>query len=66
MTTHFDVIIVGAGIVGEAIAVALAQGNAGLKVAIVDPAYNKPAPNMGRGINDYGMRVISRVNNGNF
>lgn len=57
MTTHFDVIIVGAGMVGEAIAVALAQGNAGLKVAIVDPAYNKPAPNMGRGINDYGMRV---------
>ena len=57
MTTHFDVIIVGAGMVGEAIAVALAQGNAGLKIAIVDPAYNKPAPNMGTGINDYGMRV---------
>lgn len=57
MTTHFDVIIVGAGMVGEAIAVALAQGNAGLKIAIVDPAYNKPAPNMGTDINDYGMRV---------
>lgn len=57
MTTHFDVIIVGAGMVGEAIAVALAQENAGLKIAIVDPAYNKPAPNMGTDINDYGMRV---------
>lgn len=57
MTTHFDVVIVGAGMVGEAIAVALAQGNAGLKIAIVDPVYNKPAPNMGTEINDYGMRV---------
>lgn len=57
MTTHFDVVIVGAGMVGEAVALALAQGNAGLKIAIVDPAYNNPAPNMGKGIDDYGMRV---------
>src|SRR5690554_5386109 len=57
MTTQFDGVIVCVGMVGEAIAVALAQGNAGLKVAILDPAYNQPAPNMGRGINDYGTRV---------
>ncbi|MFY9178815.1 MAG: UbiH/UbiF/VisC/COQ6 family ubiquinone biosynthesis hydroxylase [Venatoribacter sp.] len=57
MATNFDVVIVGAGMVGESIALAIAKENAGLSVAIVDPAYQQSEPNMGTGINDYGLRV---------
>src|SRR5690606_22260477 len=57
MATNFDVVIVGAGMVGESIALAIAKGNAGLSIAIVDPAYQQNEPNMGTGINDYGLRV---------
>lgn len=57
MNTKFDVIIVGAGLVGEAIACALAQGSSDIQIALIDPAANKSAPKDGRSISDYDMRV---------
>ena len=57
MNKQFDLVIVGAGMVGESIALATAQGESSLRVAIVDPAYHQSAPNMGTDINDFGLRV---------
>lgn len=53
----FDVVIVGAGMIGESIALALAKGEPALKLAIVDPNYQQAAPNQGRELKDYGIRV---------
>lgn len=57
MNRQFDLVIVGAGMVGESIALALAQGESSLRIAIVDPAYHQVAPSMGTEINDFGLRV---------
>lgn len=57
--TEFDVVIVGAGMVGQAIAIGLAQGNSKLSIALVDPAIAEQAPNMGSELNDYDRRVVA-------
>ena len=48
----FDVVIVGGGLVGQAIAAALTLENNGLRVALVDPA-KITAPADISGIQDY-------------
>lgn len=53
----FDVVIVGAGMVGQAIAAALGQGNASLRVALVDPAFSDDAPSLDESISGYDLRV---------
>ena len=52
----FDVVIVGGGLVGQAIAAALTQEHNGLRVALVDPA-EITAPGDISGIQDYDLRV---------
>lgn len=53
---QFDVAIVGAGLVGQAIAAALAGGSDTVRVALIDPAdIQAPAP-VG-GLQDYDLRV---------
>lgn len=59
MNTEFDIIVVGAGMAGVAIAVGLAQGNSQLKIALVDPALASEAPSMGRELNDFDRRVVA-------
>ncbi|KZY97503.1 hypothetical protein A3746_21120, partial [Oleibacter sp. HI0075] len=53
---QFDVAIVGAGLVGQAIAAALSQGANDIRVALVDPSEPLPAGE-GSGVNDYDLRV---------
>src|SRR5690554_1555217 len=53
----FDVVIIGAGLVGQAIAVALAQGDEALRVALIDPAFSPAAPADDRSLNGYDQRV---------
>ncbi|WP_430460600.1 UbiH/UbiF/VisC/COQ6 family ubiquinone biosynthesis hydroxylase [Thalassolituus sp. LLYu03] len=54
---QYDVVIVGAGLVGQAIAAALAQGEQGLRIALVDPAYRADAPAFGAELADIDLRV---------
>ncbi|HBS41126.1 MAG TPA: 2-octaprenyl-3-methyl-6-methoxy-1,4-benzoquinol hydroxylase [Oceanospirillales bacterium] len=52
----FDVVIVGGGLVGQAIAAALTTDHNGPRVALVDPAEIQPPPAIGS-IQDYDLRV---------
>lgn len=54
---QYDVVIVGAGLVGQAIASALSQGDAGLRIALIDPAFHSEAPAAGTAIEDFDLRV---------
>lgn len=53
---QFDVAIVGAGLVGQAIAAALIQGADDIRVALIDPSTPAPAGECS-GVNDYDLRV---------
>lgn len=59
MNKQFDVAIVGAGMVGVALAVGLAQGNEKLAIALIDPAMAEQAPSMGNELNDFDRRVVA-------
>ncbi|MCD8531749.1 MAG: FAD-dependent monooxygenase, partial [Saccharospirillaceae bacterium] len=56
---NYDVVIVGAGLVGQAIATALAQGaqNKSLRIALIDPAFHNHEPASGSELADYDLRV---------
>lgn len=53
----FDVVIIGAGLVGQAIAVALAHGDEALNVVLIDPSFSPQAPADDRSLNGYDQRV---------
>src|SRR5690606_5932130 len=55
----FDVVIIGAGLVGQAIAVALAQGDEALRVALIDPAFSPAAPADDRSVSGSAQRVAA-------
>lgn len=59
MHNKYDVAIVGAGMVGVALAVGLAQGNAQLRIALIDPAMPTEAPAMGFELHDFDRRVVA-------
>jgi 2-octaprenylphenol hydroxylase len=56
---NYDVVIVGAGLVGQAIASALVQGaqQKPLRIALIDPAFRTQAPASGSELADYDLRV---------
>lgn len=54
---QYDVVIVGAGLVGQAVAAALLQADTGLSVALVDPAFRNEEPPAATGIEDFDLRV---------
>lgn len=54
---QYDVVIVGAGMVGQAIATALVAADAGLRIALVDPGYCEQPPAAGSGIDAFDLRV---------
>ena len=58
---QYDVVIVGAGLVGQSIAAALVQGNEALKnplkIALIDPHFSSEAPARGTDIQDFDLRV---------
>jgi len=58
---QYDVVIVGAGLVGQSIAAALALGNTqpkdALKIALIDPNYSELPPADGTAIEDFDLRV---------
>lgn len=53
----YDVVIVGAGLVGQAVAASLAQADAGLTIALVDPAFREAAPDTNTDIQSFDLRV---------
>lgn len=56
-SSHYDVAIVGAGLVGQSLAAALCQ-NASVSVAVIDPSYRAGVePESGTAINDFDLRV---------
>lgn len=59
MNNQFDVAIVGAGMVGIALAAGLAQGNTKMRIALVDPAMPEHAPALGTTLNDFDRRVVA-------
>ena len=58
---QYDVVIVGAGLVGQSIAAALVQGNQALKqplkTALIDPNFSQQPPAAGTDISDFDLRV---------
>ncbi len=55
----YDVVIVGAGLVGQAIATALVQGaqQKKLRIALIDPTFRDHEPASGADLADYDLRV---------
>jgi len=55
---QFDVAIVGAGLVGQAIAAALSKGAPSAKIALIDPSQlSAPVLASGQDVHDYDLRV---------
>ncbi|MDO6806061.1 hypothetical protein Q4595_26630, partial [Wenyingzhuangia sp. 1_MG-2023] len=58
---RYDVVIIGAGLVGQSLAAALAQGNPQLAIALVDPALASaaelPAVLPTEGLDGFDLRV---------
>jgi 2-octaprenylphenol hydroxylase len=56
---QYDVVIIGAGLVGQAVAAALVQGmgNKPVRIALVDPSYNPDAPTPTTSLQTVDIRV---------
>jgi len=56
-TNQFDVVIVGAGLVGQALAAALSQHVPAPEIALIDPAVLAEPESAPQGVDDYDLRV---------
>ena len=54
---RYDVAIVGAGVIG--LSIALALRDSGLSIALIDVAPAPPIEPVGRGMDDWGRRVTA-------
>ena len=56
---QYDVVIIGAGLVGQAVAAALVKGmgNKAVRIALVDPSYNADAPALTTSLQTVDIRV---------